>query len=111
MLNASEPMPNSKSIISTVASEFSIYLGDCQQQEYDFNIEVATMGEGATTAVRLRLRGDGLAVWVNNDLCDLATQDTLEGEIYRAVRDLPVVKQTIKAINARADRQGYDADI
>jgi len=111
MLNASEPMPNIKSIISTVASEFSIYLGDCKQQSYDFNIEVATAGEETTTTVRLLLQGDGLAVWVNNKAFETADAGSLEDDIYRAIRDLPIVKQTIKDINLRADRGRYDVDV
>lgn len=104
-------MPNNKSIVATVASEFSLYLADCQQDSYDFNIEVATLGEEGSTNVRLLLQGDGLAVWVNGASYDTADLGSLEDDIYRFVRDLPVVVQTIKGINLRADRSRYDADI
>ena len=95
-------MPNT-SIISTVASEFSIYLSDCEQQSYDFNIEVRPKGHEVTTFVRLLLRGDGLAVWVNSGQYETADLGSLEDELYRTIRDLPIVKATIEAINRRHD--------
>lgn len=104
-------MPNTASIVSTVVSEFSLYLADCQQDSYDFNIEVRPKGDEVTTFVRLLLKGDGLAVWVNGGDYSTADLGSLEDEIYRAVRSLPVVLQTIMAINLRADRRNYDADI
>ena len=104
-------MPNTQSIISTVVSEFSLYLADCRQDSYDFNIEVATQGNDEPTAVRMRLEGDGLSVWVNGKAYDMAAIGELQDAIYRAVRDLTVVKETIKQINLRADRSRYDADI
>ena len=103
-------MPNTKSIISTVVSEFSLYLADCQQDSYDFNIEVRPKGDEVTTFVRLLLQGDGLAVWVNGEAYSTADLGSLEDEIYRAVRSLPVVLRTITDINLRADRRKYDAD-
>ena len=54
-------MPNTKSIVATVVSEFTLYLGDCKQDSYDFNIEVRPAGDLNTTFVRLLLQGDGLA--------------------------------------------------
>ena len=104
-------MPNTKSIVATVVSEFTLYLGDCQQDSYDFNIEVRPAGDLNTTFVRLLLQGDGLAVWVNGEAYSTADLGSLEDDIYRSVRDLPVVKRTINDINLRADRKGYDADI
>lgn len=111
MLNATKPMPNTKSIVATVISEFTLYLGDCQQDSYDFNIEVRPAGDLNTTFVRLLLQGDGLAVWVNGEAYSTADLGSLEDDIYRSVRDLPVVKRTINEINLRADRRKYDADI
>jgi hypothetical protein len=104
-------MPNTKSILATVISEFTLYLGDCQQDSYDFNIEVRPAGDLNTTFVRLLLQGDGLAVWVNGEAYSTADLGSLEDDIYRSVRDLPVVKRTINEINLRADRRKYDADI
>jgi hypothetical protein len=103
-------MPNSKSIVSTVVSEFTLYLSDCHQDSYDFNIEVRPAGDLNTTFVRLLLQGDGLAVWVNGEAYSTADLGLLVDDIYRSVRDLPVVVHTIKEINFRADRNRYDAD-
>ena len=104
-------MPNTSSIVATVASEFSLYLQDCQQDSYDFNIEVATLGRDESTSVRLLLKGDGLAVWVDSVSYETADFGSLEDSIYRSVRSLPIVQRAIKEINARADRSRYDKDI
>ncbi len=101
--------PNTASIIATVASEFTIYLGDCEQQSYDFNIEVRPKGDEVTTFVRLLLKGDGLAVWVNSAQYETAALGELEDNIYRTVRDLPIVKATIEAINRRHDDETRQA--
>lgn len=102
-------MPSNTSIITTVASEFSLYLSDCEQQSYDFNIEVRPKGDEVTTFVRLRLEGDGLAVWVNSGQYETADLGSLEDELYRAIRDLPIVKATIEAINRRHDDETRQA--
>jgi hypothetical protein len=101
-------MPNT-SIISTVASEFSLYLSDCEQQSYDFNIEVRPKGHEVTTFVRLLLEGDGLSVWVKSEQYDAAGVDSLEGELYDTIRYLPIVKATIRAINLRHDDETRQA--
>lgn len=111
MPNANKPMPNRASIVATVISEFSLYLQDCQQDSYDFNIEVRPAGDLNTTFVRLLLQGDGLAVWVNGEAYSTADLGSLEDDIYRSVRNLPIVQRAIDEINARADRSRYDADI
>lgn len=93
-------MPNNASIIATVSSEFSIYLGDCEQQSYDFSLEIAQK-DAESIHVRLLLQGDGLALW--------ASDASLEDELYNAVRGLPIVQHTIRAINRRADDEARQA--
>lgn len=92
------------SVIATVASEFTLFLEDCAQQSYDFNLEVHSSGKEQATFVRLLLEGDGLSVWVNGEAYDTADLSSLEGELYQAIRNLPVVKATIREINRRADQ-------
>lgn len=101
-------MPNNASIIATVSSEFSIYLGDCEQQSYDFSLEIAQK-DAESIHVRLLLQGDGLALWVNRAAHETADAPSLEDELYRAVRDLPIVNHTIRAINRRADDEARQA--
>jgi hypothetical protein len=98
-------MSNS-SIISTVASEFSLMLDNSELDCYDFNIEIHTKeSHEDATHVRLKLEGDGLSVWLNGESYDTVRRDTLEDELYVAIRGLPIVKATIRAINERADRE------
>jgi hypothetical protein len=92
-------MPNT-SLISTVSSEFSIYLGDCEQTSYDFSLEIAQK-EKESIHVRLLLQGDGLSLW--------ASDASLEDELYNAVRGLPIVHHTIRAINRRANDEARQA--
>lgn len=95
-------MPNT-SLISTVCSEFSIYLGDCEQQSYDFNLEVAQK-EGESIHVRLHLEVEGLSVWVAGPV-----DDSLEDELYNAVRGLPIVKNALREIRHRLDEEQRQA--
>jgi hypothetical protein len=95
-------MPNT-SIISTVCSEFSIYLGDCEQQSYDFNLEVAQK-EAESIHVRLRLEVEGLGVWVAGNV-----DDNLEDELYNTVRGLPIVKNALREIRRRLDEEQRQA--
>jgi hypothetical protein len=104
-------MPNTASIISTVASEFSLFLQDCKQQSYDFDIEIRSAGDEKLTFVKLLLAGEGLGVWLNGASYNEITRKEAEHQLYRAIRDLPVVRNAIRDINARADRHRYDADI
>ena len=92
-------MPNT-SLISTVSSEFSVYLGDCEQQSYDFSLEVGKK-DAESTHVRLLLEGDGLSLWCSDA--------SVEDELYNAVRGLPIVRHTIRAINRRADDEARQA--
>ena len=94
-------MPNIKSIVSTVVSEFSLLLQDGKHQSYDYRADIVCKGESEPVFVQLRLEGDGLAVW-----CSGAGAKDLENEIYDTVRPLPIVRQTIKEINERADNRG-----
>lgn len=96
--------PNTASIIATVASEFTLFLEDCAQQSYDFNTEIHSSKSEKATIVRLLLEGDGLSVWVNGEGYETADMQSLEGELYQAIRHLPVVKATIAAINRRHDQ-------
>jgi hypothetical protein len=96
-------MPNT-SLISTVCSEFSIYLGDCEQQSYDFNLEVAQKGQEESIHVRLRLEVEGLAVWVAGNV-----DDALEDELYNAVRGLPIVRNALQQIRRRLDEEQRQA--
>lgn len=101
-------MPNT-SIISTVASEFSIYLADCEQQSYDFNLESRLKDKEESITIRLLLEGDGLSVWCSGRGYEADDAPSLEEELYRAIRDLPIVNHTIRAINRRADDEARQA--
>jgi len=103
-------MPNTASIISTVASEFSLMLADCPQQAYDFSIEIRPKGDEVTTFVTLLLEGDGLSCWVDGEKHGKPDASELEQDVYTAIRSLPIVCRTIREINLRADRNRYDAD-
>jgi hypothetical protein len=98
-------MPNIKSIVSTVVSEFSLLLQDGKHQSYDYRADIVCKGESEPVFVQLRLEGDGLAVWCSGMAGPDGDKD-LENEIYDTVRPLPIVRQTIKEINERADNRG-----
>jgi len=101
-------MPNT-SLIATVSSEFSIYLADCEQQSYDFNLESRLKGKEESITIRLLLEGNGLSVWCSGRGYEADGAPSLEDELYNAVRGLPVVQHTIRAINRRADDEARQA--
>jgi hypothetical protein len=95
-------MPNIKSIVSTVVSEFSLLLHDGKHQSYDYQADIVCKGEEEPVNVKLRLEGDGLSVWVSGAPTKQENQE-IENEVYFTVRPLPIVRQTIWDINKRAD--------
>lgn len=103
-------MPKTSSIISTVASEFSLMIMGSRLPSYDFQIEVGSSDGSEPVSVTLLLAGDGLACWVDGYKHGKPQSPDLEQAVYEAIRHLPIVQQTIRDINIRADRSGYDAD-